>query len=61
MFTKKDPDEQADDKRRKCLAVARAQMGGMGSATEKLLTAGIYLEVAAIRDLLEKFTDAPTA
>ena len=57
MFGKeaKDAEEHADDKRSKLLKLARAQSLGLG---EKALTAGIYLELAAIHDLLqERATD----
>lgn len=53
MFGKeaKDAEEQANDTRGKLLKLARAQSLGFG---EKSLTAGIYLELAAIHDLLER-------
>ncbi len=53
MFGKeaKDAEEHADDKRAKLLKLARAQSLGLG---EKALTAGIYLELAAIHDLLSE-------
>ena len=56
MFGKeaKDAEEHADDKRAKLLTLARAQSLGLG---EKALTAGIYLELAAIHDLLDRQAD----
>lgn len=60
MFGAKTATQAADTKRARMLAQARA-ISSIGAPNERNLLAGIYLEVAAMRDILaQQFGEAPT-